>query len=163
MEWSDNEVFAYIGGLLDGEGTIRFASSGRGRRPMPQILVTNNEKRIMDWLMKKFPAGHVYPKKRTNPNSKICYRFVISKHDKIKTFLDKIYPYLIIKKKHGELMLKYLEMHPVGRHNYRVRDEKGKFKGIVPVAEEERLIMQELNKLNKRGTESCPDPRRVFP
>lgn len=70
------EKWAYLAGLIDGDGCIRLAftsgttNKGSKRQDLFLLLqVTNTSAELMDWLQKTF-EGKVYPLPRSSPKHK---------------------------------------------------------------------------------------------
>jgi len=94
--------WAYIAGILDGEGEI----SIQGNSPYIKIHNTNSE--LMDWLTRKLGISKTYVKNRQRKKShKICYSFIFSGVKRVTTFLEKVMPYLIVKRKKAEEVYKF--------------------------------------------------------
>jgi len=99
--------FAYLAGLVDGEGYIGIIRGWPYYRPLIAIESTSGE--IMEWL-KKFPEGRIYYRKSQNPNWKDCHTWRCHSSSKIKAILAAISPYVVLKKKQVELMHEYLQL-----------------------------------------------------
>lgn len=99
-----NQNFAYLAGLLDGEGTIGIynESNGKGnpRRTRVRMVITNTSPILMEYLKQTFGVKYVQQKKyyppRCYPNAKICFHAFFNEHQ-ILVFGEKMLPYLTIK------------------------------------------------------------------
>ena len=126
----------YIQGRLDrGRGTVNFPP----------------KEGFVQWISEKIPVSGIYEKKRDlvkNPNQKTNWRIVVNKRNDIELILKWIFPYLKVKKQVATLLLKYLKIHPLGRHLYRRRDAEGKFSPGSILYPEEAEIIEEIRRLN---------------
>lgn len=90
---------AYIAGIVDGEGYIGIV------RPKPYrqvcITVTNTNFEVLDWLKLKLGGG-ITNDKRTHGNRKPTRAWTMHRYGNCVNLLQKIYPYLIIKRKRVE-------------------------------------------------------------
>jgi len=105
MNWTEVQL-AYLAGIIDGEGTFYIYVGKNGRKFNSRIYVVNTNEEIINWLKATF-GGLVYS--RTSPKNPLWKR-------KFEWILDKkaqdivcvkILPYLIIKKKHAEVMIEF--------------------------------------------------------
>lgn len=104
------EQLSYLAGFIDGEGSISIvANSSRKTRHWSGCLsLTNTNKEIItiisDWLFVKFYKG--IPKNSTHS---ISYEIKIRRAPLLLKILKAVYPYLVVKKAHAKLVIKYLE------------------------------------------------------
>jgi hypothetical protein len=84
-----SEIEAYCAGLLDADGSI----SVRNTDYSPQVMICNNRKAIIDWLLEHF-GGKIY---EVQPN------FWHWKPSSIPAFLDRIEPYLVGKREQAQI------------------------------------------------------------
>jgi len=107
-------LYSYLAGLFDGEGTIVFSKS---KSMMPKyrnwhpsysskiaIKMTNRE--AIELFSKTFNGKISY--KVSVPNRKLVYGFQKSGSNKIVEILEKLLPYLKVKKKQAEAMIDFL-------------------------------------------------------
>jgi len=96
--------WAYIAGILDGEGTINL------QRGTPYIAIHNTSLELMKWLTKKLGIPMTYMKNRWRPKAhKPCYTFRFGGVKRVIAFLEKVMPYLIVKRKRAEEVYKFCE------------------------------------------------------
>lgn len=138
--------WAYLAGLIDGEGSIYIYKGTRKKRWInidPMLNITNTNQEIMNWLSKKLPYGNIAYRNRKQENCKICYSFAKCGFG-ILPVLNGILPYLVIKKKQAELVKKFIEIR---------LDQKWQ----EPYSEELFTIYNEVKKLNQKGVqhENC--------
>jgi hypothetical protein len=136
----------YIAGFVDGEGCISCRTRAK-KYLTPSIEVTNCNKEVLDWLASLFGGG-IYLNKDFRPTRKDSYHWTVAGQkaiDCIKT----IYPYLRIKKPQAMLVLS------LKRFETKSRDKLGRIKGIMTEADfiENKLLLENIHKLNKRGKE----------
>ena len=155
---------SWLAGILDGEGTISFASkfskSSRQKNYhfRPELKVDNTDQVMLDEIMSILDeVGAAYyvrdtgksPSKR-NPNWKKSTRIIIEGLKRLRSFLPIISPYLINKKPQADLLMEYIESRLTGPH-------KG------PVTEKEEDIILQVRKLNHRGLLNRPETIRRKP
>jgi murein DD-endopeptidase MepM/ murein hydrolase activator NlpD len=132
----------YIAGFIDGEGYISVVRHKdvrvkKGHTLYPIFRITNSNKEALEKI-NEFIKGDI----RTNGNDKNynhkqVYRIEVIDQKKIRDILNKIIPYLIIRKKQAELLLNFCNKRIKAKSkNYTDDDFK-----LVPL----------FSKLNKRG------------
>lgn len=139
---------AWIAGFTDGEGCITVnLKTLKAKRGLefhytfsPYLSLTQTNKEILDWVRFKFRTGEVSLKPRENPKWKPCWQWIVQV-DGIKGVLEKLLPYLRVKREHALIMLGFLEI-------------KGK-PGDKNVPEElftrRKELAFHLSELNRRG------------
>ena len=103
---------AYLAGLIDGEGWIglmlKKEKTRRRVRFQPVIHICNTNLTVLEWARDTIEYGsvgkhaHEYSKK-----NKLTYRYTLLRNDEIIKLLTQIKKYLIIKKEHVNVLLKY--------------------------------------------------------
>lgn len=116
----DEIIFAYLAGLMDGEGSFMIRKSfyrvrnkkyGDCKNPMytPRVGVKNTNREVIE-LMKSIFGGHmskekrVYQSKNGHKRRKILYIYN-AEHRIALNICEKLLPYLIIKKEQAKLLL----------------------------------------------------------
>ena len=104
-------LYAYLAGIIDGEGTIRIA---RTKSDNPNwslkysgaISIGMTDKKVIQLFVKTFGA-----KMRIEcvSNRKLIYRWGTSGNQKVPIILKPLLPYLRVKKKQAELVIRYCE------------------------------------------------------
>ena len=129
---------AYTAGIIDGEGSISLSVDGEAFKGV--VIVDSTTQELVEWLRKEMGGGCYKLKQRKNRKQQHRWRLY---GKRAAMLLQRLYPYLIVKKKHAKIYCKfYLTM--------------GGWEGILPrldevtVAEREALI-SEMHELNKRG------------
>lgn len=95
MERSD---YAYLAGLLDGEGCIEARPSGPGRwvRACVEVCMTNRAP--LNWAHKITGIGSVYAPKERRNNRRQPWKWVISDPQKAAHLLRDVLPFMRVKK-----------------------------------------------------------------
>ena len=102
-------LYAYLAGIIDGEGTIRIGRANHIRwntRYSAAISVGITNEKIIDLLVKCFGS-----KKRIEriPSRKIMYRWGTSGNKVVPQILKKLLPYLQVKKEQAKLVIRFCE------------------------------------------------------
>lgn len=122
MEISEQEK-AYAAGIVDGEGSICIGVdsnfySRRDNQPYRyvyvHVLVSNTDKRIMEWLKERY-GGSFHTRKQNGIGTKPIYGWEAVSNDALK-FLKDIYPYLLLKKEHATWAIEFQENKIPIRH-----------------------------------------------
>lgn len=141
-----SENLAYIAGIIDGEGSI-IISKLRPNKNKGEInfryqlfcKVTNTDRRLIQYLAEKTGQPNIVDnRKNPNPNS----RKTFSIHWPVNTtifLLEKIYPYLVIKKEQVDLALEFRKTFDDDGH-------KDARKEIIDAREDFYLKMKQLHK-----------------
>jgi hypothetical protein len=79
---SDKAKYAYLAGIIDGEGCITI---GAGKKETcinynALLLVQNTSKELIDWLQKHF-GGHVYLSKKETAKTKTAWMWRFTKNE----------------------------------------------------------------------------------
>jgi len=101
---------AYIAGIVDGEGTLSLSLSMPKRGGYHfgvRVCVTNTNTSLLKYLKKR--VGGSIQKKPSYKGLLPCYRWQICHRGEVRQFLQLIYPYLIIKKRHAEIIMEFLD------------------------------------------------------
>jgi len=146
---------AYLAGILDGEGCITLAKvyrkDNRNKNPQykeeywGQVAIgwkdIPKQTEFLDELKEKFGGYKALFKANNNHQCDWCYWRLTS--NKSSEFLKKILPYLRVKKRQAEIVIR---MHDLKLAN------RGKKKDPSDTEMEERKqLLQEIRLLNKRG------------
>lgn len=146
---------AWLAGIWDGEGTLMIHYTNRnyyvGRATLTNtsVIMINEIVKILDDYGIK---GHIFLEDRKVKNHKKCYHLTINKLLNVKKLIELMSPYLIVKKAHSELLLRFIE----SRLKYKkeiIRVEKGKIECIIQkgYTSEEQTLYQQLKQLNQVG------------
>jgi hypothetical protein len=142
---SSRENFAYLAGILDGEGTITVTRNRQYKRPTFQyrvrLAVYNTNKSLIDWLCQEF-GGTVSCNKSRIVGSKDLYVWRLMSLKDIQKLLKECIEFLIVKKRQAELALEFISER-------KFKNSFGKLNRSYSEIEEN--IHLEIRKLNKRG------------
>ena len=136
----------WLAGLIDGEGTItvRYLKRRDGsRRYQPIIVISNKERRLLEKVQELIGHGRIssYGKYhiRRHPNWSQVYRLEIKGSRIVLEILQSVYPYLVIKRKQAELVMKICEINLQSMKKRKRNDEL-------------RELVKYVKLLNKRGS-----------
>jgi hypothetical protein len=114
MDIQDNQrqavLYSYLAGIIDGEGTIRIGFSNKDSRGNPTKLyyaavsVGMTDYRIIKLLADTF--GSKVREERV-PGRKLMYRWGTSGNKAVPKILEKVMPYLIVKRRQAELVMEF--------------------------------------------------------
>jgi hypothetical protein len=130
---------AYIAGLVDGEGYIgiRKASWRKYHHLKLLVQITNSDREVIEWInsLARVLVGAGYIEVfKGRKGRRDRYTFKLEGMKSIKQFLQMILPYLRIKKKQAELVLRFIS----------VREKRGWTK---PYSDEEYRIYNLLKEI----------------
>ena len=108
----------YIAGFMDGEGSVYLRKNYEAKKsPGKQfgvINIWNSNKTVLETMQNFLNLGRVVEKRLYDKRAKLpCYSLRILKQNEIIKFLDKVIPYLIVKKQKAMEVLEYLKAHPI--------------------------------------------------
>ena len=140
--------WAYLAGLFDGEGTFTISNSppnnGRPSYAFREVYVTNTNLEVLNWLKDKL-GGTI----RVTKYGKNGWKDVYKWHAGAKQHyyvVKNMLPFLIIKKKQAELILKFIKLKEKQKANRRGP------KGLTSMERNKRdEILQQVRALNKKS------------
>jgi len=149
---------AYLAGLIDGEGSleirkeIRKGIGGSNEYYRPRVRITLTTESLIKWLKESF-GGWICKRHPGNPKWADSYEWVMM-GSSMKPILDKITPYLRIKKEHAEILKKFLKTFD--KKCYETKNIGNKFTGENKVVKEtiwkeREKLYYNIRKLNKKG------------
>lgn len=104
------EIYAYLAGLIDGEGTVTILpiQPERGHYT-PLVIISNTDKDLINWLKKEF--GGVIKKNTSTTNLKMRKELFhwILRTRKAYELLKKCYTFLKVKKRQAEVILEFYD------------------------------------------------------
>jgi hypothetical protein len=128
---------AYTAGIIDGEGTITLSRKHRNNTHSPEITVANTDLRLLEWLKKRL-GGLIKKKVRKLPQHNQAYTWIV-RNDRAIEVMKEIEDFLIIKRKHSELITrKYKACTP----------RNGKY--TEELLSKKMELIAEIKKLNSR-------------
>jgi hypothetical protein len=118
---SPKSRFAYMAGLMDGEGSFSISITDEGKHFAANIRLYNTNEKLIKWVIENF-GGTPSWNKRNGSNLKdsekeykdMCQWFITGRKA-MEKFLLAIIPYLIGKREQAELLLEYIRMN--GKHD----------------------------------------------
>jgi len=137
MNWS------YIVGMIDGDGTISALKiNKKNQAPLyqPYIMITNSNEVLMKELHQKLHFDQVLIHTGGYAKTRSMRGYI--KGFKIRSLLEKIAPYLIVKKKQAEKLIEYIK----SRENKKIGGRYG-----PPIDEEERTLVESVRSMNKKS------------
>ena len=117
---------AYLAGFFDGEGCVGYYNANPNPEGTPyfhvSINISNTDPRPILWMQKLLGFGKA---KSANVSGKRrqAYQWQISKRSDVKTFLELVRPYLIVKAEQADVILALFEME---------KDYTGKHGSVTP-------------------------------
>lgn len=123
--------YAYIAGIIDGEGAIMITRSthGNGRKTpsyTPRVKVSMITREPLDFILKHTGMGTINKEvvRHRRPKSRDIWQWQIHSLSNVKKFLELISPYLILKTDQAALMIEYCNKFTVTKTpNYGVPDD----------------------------------------
>jgi hypothetical protein len=116
---SEKEAWAYTAGFMDSDGHItikkRMRDSEKKKRNYPdycpEIGCGGTDFRATNFISKLFGKGSIKirPHKKCVNGKRLDFKVRI--HSEIKEFLEKCSPFLVIKNKHSDVLLNYIEKY----------------------------------------------------
>jgi len=101
-----SDAWSYIGGVMDTDGSFSVSTSKRGYK-RGTISLTMNCAGSINFITKHCKEGLLCVVNAKNTKQGFQYRFQINKTNHIKLFLDKLLPYLTIKKENALNLYNY--------------------------------------------------------
>jgi len=136
--------WAYLAGLFDGEGSVRIKRR-KGRNYYKEVKITNTFKPVLNMIAKStkgFVKKHTWKNSLKHKQSYIVRWF----GENAKKILINILPYLKIKKKQGELYLKFPK-----RNSGKFRYGNERFLKNLEIKKLQDKICDEFSRLNRKG------------
>ena len=107
---TDNELFAYTAGIIDGEGYIGLIPHSVTKNSFsPTIKVASTNIELVAFLKEKF-GGHLDKMRdHKNVNQKKSAMWTLKDGKNVAPFLTALLPYLLVKNKQAEVILSYVK------------------------------------------------------
>lgn len=98
-------ILGYMAGLIDGDGTISLSFRDGSRSPTYQVLVTGCNRRLIEWVQAQI-GGAMWSKanSRWTMGTEPQYQWGLKQPESLE-FIGMILPYLVGKRRQGELLL----------------------------------------------------------
>lgn len=113
--------WAYLAGLIDGEGCLTIDSGTYGHSANPtytlRLIISMTDLDVGNWLVKKFGGAMWHHDARVGGRK----RYFIWKvtNWKVRRVLDNTYKFLIVKKKRAQIAYRWLGLKRFTRKNYK--------------------------------------------
>lgn len=135
---SDKARYAYLAGIIDGEGCLTIGAGRKGNvtNYNAVVVVASTSEKLIKWLQTHF-GGNYYKSGRANEKWKQAYIWRFLRKADIEKLLLAILPYLIIKREQAIALLEFVRL-PRYMENPEKREE----------------LYQKLKLLNKRGNDN---------
>lgn len=155
----DDTTWAYLAGIIDGEGTIGLTLITTQRRGgykhlRPYIHVSNTNLKLFGYLNIRI-AQRPLVKQHGDAKRKPVYVWKLQAWPLIEVMLKNCLPYLILKGEQAKLLLEWHSNKQDKRFikGSAIFDEKGHFLGHrkIEIPNEELAYWREMKRLNKRG------------
>jgi hypothetical protein len=123
----ENLVMAYVAGLIDGDGSISLIREQRvsGAKYYPCIQLSNVFEDMIDFLHQTF-GGSKKIKSHQAHSKKIQYVWNVRGLESCSNLLEKVLPFLVLKKKQAKVLLDYIR----NPQNHNVDAEKMKIQSL---------------------------------
>lgn len=127
----EESIKAYLAGIIDGEGTVTLVRTHKNETPSPEVSVSNTSLPLLMWIQKRV-GGAISSKKTSKPHHTISYVWRL-RHDKAICFLNEIKRYLIVKRKHAELITQEYKKvtHRAGKYTPQLLQKKNALVGKI--------------------------------
>ena len=90
--------WAYVAGIIDGEGCLGLWAGPRNKQSYPRIAVGNTNRNLTDWLQAMFGGCVGYQPRREKTNHKPLWEWKLSSEAAVYAILAKCVPYLLLKR-----------------------------------------------------------------
>jgi hypothetical protein len=115
------EHFAYLAGIIDGEGTITILQHRQHNRNTlvlrPRLSAANNHHGLLETIRQRHGGTLIINHRKPKPNKKPSYVWRICGAKELHEIIGNVLPYLIVKAVHAEVMMNYLESRISARAN----------------------------------------------
>ncbi len=103
--------YKYLAGFLDGDGSI-YLSSGKSKNSLRIfVVVTQKYRQVIDLFRETTGLGRVrYIERETNFGEGQKYLWILSDSKSLRSFLPKVIPHLIVKKRKAKIALRLAEL-----------------------------------------------------
>jgi len=107
--WDDipETTWAYLAGLIDGEGSIALANGGKARYWWAaKLSISNTRLHVLYWIKDVLQVGYVHLSKQINPKARLGGFWAVHGRQ-ADAVLKRCLPYLRIKREHAEIVIAY--------------------------------------------------------
>ena len=124
---------AYIGGLIDGEGTITLTRKHKNENRQLSVSISSTEIALLDYVKSVTGIGKITNKRTSKPHHTPSFAYAVYNRQAL-ALLQKILPYLkSYKRRRAELILRdYVRLTPRnGKYTSKILAEKVQFENSV--------------------------------
>lgn len=153
VEW------AWLAGILDGEGALQLGRSFQNGRaiytPTCRVDMTHagTIERIGAILTDAQIEHRRFVYKRKNVRHRAANIVSVNKLKDVRALLSNVLPYLVTKRRHADVLLSFVEHRIAIGYDWKRKGENGRF--VNSYGEDEVLFYQQLKELNRRGTQEA--------
>jgi len=133
--------YKYIAGIIDGEGCISIRRVSRKRESfVPFVTIVNTSQILLSLLRYTLYLDGIRTvlKKRFGKTRKPIFELEVGSKGCVKRLLDRIIPYLVVKRKQAGVLLEFLKLE-----HYHIDPPN--------IKEKKRALYEKLKELNKKG------------
>lgn len=123
------EEAAYIAAIIDGEGSVTLLRIHSNEYRQLVISISNCDKKMLEWILKKIGLGKILPKKIYNKNHTPTFTYRIVAREALE-LLKQVTPYLLTyKKQRAQMAIKDLKRLTIrnGKYSQEMLKEKREF------------------------------------
>jgi intein/homing endonuclease len=145
--------YAYLAGFVDADGSISIKSQSKKRPYLGYITVYNCNKEVIEMFFEEFGGGKSRYKKtgkNWNKNWRPCWEWQLTAQ-KAARAIEKIYPYLVIKKRQATLVLELCKIKSENQGPI-ARWQPERWKKVIDQFAE---LKKECKQLNLRGVQAA--------
>ena len=107
------EDAAYLGGILDGEGTITLTSKHKGENRRLAVTISNTERDLLEWVLKTTGVGGISTKKIYNDKHSAPFTYQVCSKQAYDILIQVVSHLKSYKKFRAEIILKnYHQLTP---------------------------------------------------
>lgn len=143
---------SYIAGIIDGEGSICISHQRQGKYDSltVQVNVTNTQPILIHWLQQYFDCGFIVKRSDKRLKNRTVYWWIVRSQKAVKTVLEKVYPYLFLKRRQAKLCLilqTIRETIVVPKREGKLQQFQRQPDALVELKEKIRMKMVEANRV----------------
>ena len=120
--------FAYLAGILDGEGAFMVMRNSGGGGAIQRVEVASTSPKLMEWLRNKFPGVSCGTSYSATSAREAASKWSICDRGILCQLLPHVIPYLTIKQVHAKLLLKYCETFRFYKQGVKLSDEEAELR-----------------------------------
>ena len=163
---------AWLAGFIDGEGSFGLHVNSRTRSIEPRLSVPNSNRRSIERveILLRAIIGRELTittcKGESRRGFRPYFQVAVSSHADLEMILRALYPYVVGKQRHLDLLIEYLKIAPTSRRNAgAVSRLYGRPRAVVDATYDERHyeLVAKMRHLNRRYSKGQWDAEHVEP